>query len=182
MGLNGNIIPKDDEKFGIAYQVVENIFQSQIGLNISDVDKDPNIHMESIGCINDFCENKIDVMLKLRTAEICKSCLKRAEEKKVYPLILDHISRIIRNTKEKFVNSNKIESTVKPDNVYIDPDREVKIGNKEVGLDPLNKVLFIFFLKNLQGIETKLICEYKNDFYEIYKEVRTIPTTNPLKN
>jgi hypothetical protein len=180
-GVEWEYYTKRDAKFGIAYQIVENIFQSQIGLNINDAGKDPNIHMDSIGCINDFCENKTDVMLKLRTADICDSCLKRAEENKINPLIFDHISRIIRNTREKFVNSSRIQSMVKPDKVYIDPDREVRIGNKEVGLDPLNKVLFIFFLKNLQGIETKLICEYKDDFYEIYKEVRDNPDNKSIE-
>lgn len=166
---------KKDAKYGISYQVVENIFQSQIELNIDYTRHDPNIHRVSIGCINDFCGDKTDVMLKLRTADICDSCIKRAEEKKVDPLVLEHISSIIRNLREEFVNSNRIKSMVKPENVHIDPERTVKIGQKNVKLDPLNRVLFIFFLQNLQGIETKLISKCEDDLYEIYKEIRDNP-------
>lgn len=177
-GLEWESYTEKDSKFGIAYEVAENIFQSQIELNIDDVDNEPNIHEPSIGCINDMCMDKTDVLLKLRTADICKDCLKRARTKKISPLVLEHISRIIRNLREEFVNTIKIES---PENVFVDPDREVKIGNKDIALDPLNKVLFIFFLKNLQGIETKLICDYKDDFYEIYKEVRDNPDNKSIE-
>ena len=76
---------KHDDRFGIAYEVVENIFQSQIELNINDVDNDPNIHIPSIGCIDDMCMDKVDVMFKLRTADICDSCIDRALEKKSKP-------------------------------------------------------------------------------------------------
>jgi hypothetical protein len=179
-GVDWEYYTKRDAKFGIAYQVLENIFQSQIELNIDDVDNEPNIHMESIGCINDMCLKKTDVMLKLRTADICESCINRAEEKQVNPLILDHISRIIRNTREAFVNSYRIESKVKPENVYIDPARSVTIGNKNIKLDAIYKVLFIFFLKNLEGVETKLIFNYEEDLYNIYKEVRDNPNKKTI--
>ena len=43
-GLDWEYYTKHDDKYGIAYQVVENIFQSQIELNIDDVDNEPNIH------------------------------------------------------------------------------------------------------------------------------------------
>jgi hypothetical protein len=174
-GVEWEYYTKKDAKYGISYQVVENIFQSQIELNIDYTKHDPNIHRASIGCINDFCGDKTDVMLKLRTADICESCIKRAEDKKVDPLVLEHISSIIRNLREEFVNSNRIKSMVKPDNVYIDSARSVKIGKKNVKLNPLNRVLFIFFLRNLQGIETKLLFKYEHDLYQIYEEIRDNP-------
>jgi len=172
---------KRDSKFGVAQQIVENIFQSQIELDINDIENEPNIHMESIGCINDMCSKKTEILLKLRTADICDSCLDRAEEKNVNPLILEHISVIIRNLREAFVNSNRIKSTIKPKDVLIDSERSIKIGKSNVDLHPLNKVLFIFFLKNLQGIETKLVCEYQEDLYNIYKEIRDDPERLPIK-
>lgn len=171
---------KRDARFGIAYQVLENIFQSQIELNIDDVDNEPNIHMDSIGCINDMCKRKRDVMLKLRTADICDDCLKRAEDKNVDILVMDQISRTIRALRERFVNSYLIESKVKPENVYVDPVRSVTIGSKNIKLDAIYKVLFIFFLKNLEGVETKLIFNYEEDLYNIYKEVKDNPNKRTI--
>jgi hypothetical protein len=172
---------KRDGKYGIAYQVLENIFQSMIDLNINDVDNEPNIHIPSIGCINDMCMDKIDVMLKLRTADICESCIARAEEKPMDPLVLDHIQASIENLREAFVNSNRIKSKVKPLAVYIDPKRNVKIGDKDIHIIPLRRVLFIFFLKNPQGIKTKYLSEYQDDLYEVYKEVRKSAEKSRIK-
>ena len=170
-GIGWEYYTKRDAKYGISYQVVENIFQSQIDLNLSDV-KNFNIHKESIGCINDFCGNKKDVMFKLRTADICDSCIDRAEERNVDALLLDHIRTLIDKLREEFVNSNRIKSKVKPLPVYVDPKRKVRIGDKEIEIIPLQKVLFIFFLKYLQGVETKLISEYADDLFEVYHEIR----------
>lgn len=171
---------KRDDKYGISYQVVENIFQSLIELNIDNVFDEPNIHMEPIGCINDMCIPKKDVMFKLRTADICESCIKRAVEKNVNPLVLDHISRIIRNLRENFVNSQLIETRLTPEKLLIDSLRSVTIGEKSVTLDPLNKVVFIFFLQNLEGVETKHISMYSDELKRIYKEVRDNPNLKTI--
>ena len=129
-GVDWEYYTKKDAKYGIAYQVVENIFQTLIELDIDDPRKEPNIHEPSIGCINDHCREKFDVMLKFRTADICGSCLKRAEEKNVDPLIVDQIYQIINNLRAKFVNSGIIASRIKPENVYINSKREVTVGPK----------------------------------------------------
>lgn len=163
---------KRDAKFGISYSVLENIFHSQIELDINDIDNEPNIHQESIGCINDMCSDKKDVMLKLRTADICDSCITRAEQKNINPLVLEHILTSIENLRKIFVNSNRIKSKVKPEPVHIDSQRKVKIGDKNVNILPLQRVLFIFFLKNPQGVETKLVCEHQNELVNIYKEIK----------
>lgn len=172
---------KKDAKYGISYQVVENIFQSQIELNIDDVDNEPNIHMESIGCINDMCMNKTDVMLKLRTADICGSCIDRAINRNVNPLVLQHIQESIESLRTEFVNSYRITSAVKPLVVHIDHKRSIKIGDKKFEIVALQKVLFIFFLKNTQGIETKLVCDHQDELISLYKEIRTSGEKTKIK-
>ena len=86
----------------------------------------------------------------------------------------------IRALRERFINSYRIESKVKPENVYVDPVRSVTIGSKNIKLDAIYKVLFIFFLKNLEGVETKLIINYEEDLYNIYKEVRDNPNKRTI--
>jgi hypothetical protein len=174
-GVGWEYYTKRDSKYGVAQQIVENIFQSHLELNIDDYKNEPNIHIQSIGCINDMCKQKTEVLLKLRTADICDSCLDRADEMNVNPLVIDHIMGIINKLRDEFVNSNRIKSKVKPENVYIEPDRSVKIGARNISIDALNKVLFIFFLRNLQGVETKLVTNYQEDLYNIYQEIRFNP-------
>ncbi len=181
-GLEWEYYTKKDAKYGIAYQVVENIFQTLLELNIDDPKKEPNIHEPSIGCINDHCREKFDIMIKLRTADICDSCLKRAEEKKVNPLIVTQIYQTINNLRQKFVSSSLLNIKTEPEKVIVNPDREVIIGPKKLKLDPVNKVIFIFFLRNLDGVKTKYIYECEDNLYQIYKEVRDNPKKKTIKN
>ena len=174
-GVEWEHYTKAEAKYGIAFQVIENIFQSEIGLDISDTDNEINIHKPSIGCINDFCADKVDIILKLRTADICESCFQRATDLKVSPLIIDQVIREMSHLRENFIFSRRIDSFVKPEKVHVDPLRTVRIGQKDVTLDALNAVVFIFFLKNLQGVRTKFIANYSDELKSIYKEVRDNP-------
>lgn len=181
-GVDWEYYTKKDAKYGIAYQVVENIFQTLIELDIDDPKKEPNIHEPSIGCINDHCREKFDVMIKFRTADICESCLERAKEKKVNTLILTQISQTINNLRKKFISSSLLNTKTEPEKVHIKPDREVIIGPKKLKLDYLNKVIFIFFLKNLDGVKTKWISHHVDELYQIYQEVRDTPKEKTIKN
>lgn len=163
---------KHDDKFGIAYEVVENIFQSQIKLDIIDVDNEPNIHIPSIGCINDMCMDKDDVMFKLRTADICESCTERADAMKVDEHLLRHLINLIERLRQEFINSNRVGSNLKPEMVHVDTERTINIGDRKFETWPIQKVLFIFFLKNKEGVETKFVCEHQDELYKIYDEIR----------
>lgn len=69
-----------EHKYPTAYQIAENILQSLMEIDVINI---PNkyVHQIARGCVNDFCENKQDVTLKLRTADICPDCFERIEEK-----------------------------------------------------------------------------------------------------
>jgi hypothetical protein len=181
-GVEWEYYTKHDDKYGIAYEVVENIFQSQIELNIDDVDNEPNIHAPSIGCINDMCTDKVDVMYKLRTADICDSCIARANGKKIEPLLLQHVIELIEGLRKEFISSNRITSKLKPDIVHVKSDRTIKIGDREFETWPIQKVLFIFFLKNKKGVETKFVCDHQNEFYKIYDEIRHPADISVIQN
>ncbi|MBK7967345.1 MAG: hypothetical protein IPK10_20085 [Bacteroidetes bacterium] len=42
-----------------------------------------NYHPTSIGCLMDFCRDKREVSLKMRTADICLDCQKIIQEKNI---------------------------------------------------------------------------------------------------
>ncbi len=46
------ILTKKENKFGVAYQVIENIFQSLIGSSYEVTEESVNVHFKPIGCIN----------------------------------------------------------------------------------------------------------------------------------
>ncbi len=42
-----------------------------------------NYHQEPRGCMNDYCQDKKDIQLKLRTGDICPECRKRIHDRNV---------------------------------------------------------------------------------------------------
>lgn len=162
-----------DSKYGITYQCIENIFQSLIELDIDNYKNEPNIHKESIGCINDFCKKKIEVIYKIRNADICESCVDRALKMNIDGRVLEHISEIIEKIRQQFISKRKFRSLVNPQRVHIDKNWNIKIGDRL--FEPplyLPKLIFVYFLSHPEGVETKHLCEKKDQFYKIYKEIR----------
>ena len=170
-----DIISNVDSKFGIAHQCVENIFQSLCDLDIMNYKSEPNIHMEAIGCINDFCGYKPDILKKLKLADICESCYNRYKQNGGSDVILAHIVSIIEKIRNEFVISRKFTSELNLDIVKVDEKGKIFIGNRFIKLDLLPRVVYISFLNHLDGIQSHMLCEKKNMFNETYKEMKTDP-------
>ena len=160
-----------DSKYGISFQIVENIFQSLLMLNLKRLDSEPNIHFTPIGCINDFCKYRESILIKLRVADICKSCTDKAIAMNVSPKIMRQISVITEVIRTAYINKNKVQPSVTPEKVSIDNNANITIGGREINLDPRLKVIFIYFLKNPKGLTTMEFCSHKEDFFRIYQSI-----------
>lgn len=185
-----------NQKFGIAYQVVENLFQSFLNMKIEigDVESEPNVHWQSEGCINDMCQNKRDIILKLRTAEICESCQDRMESENANVEACIQIQEIIERIREELIS--KIVNRLKP---KARPLEVKKVGRKfEIFIDGINdavdfeaiqRTLYIFYLKNSEGVHHYDLIRKKEELKNIYFKVRHGGTdstidllTNPREN
>jgi len=179
-GDEWDIISDVDSKYGIAYQCVENIFQSLMGLDIMNYKKEPNIHKETIGCINDFCGKKTDILRKFQSGNICNTCLYVAEfEKGVDKYIIMHIIHIIEEIRKEFVVSKHLRSITKFEKVKVDSDGNIFIGDRPLKLDILPKVLYIGFLKHLEGVQSNKLCENRDIFERIYHKVKSNREPDP---
>lgn len=160
-----------DARFGIAYQVIENLFQSLLNLDCDNASNSPYIHLESIGCINDFCQKKKEVILKLRTADICEDCVKRAKSLKIKNnIILQIIDSIehIRNNIRSVIELKMVE----PEVLKIDKKCKITIGVKEINPPGLPKTLFVFFLNELNGIELQNLSNHEIRLIKIYNKIK----------
>lgn len=174
-GQEWDMISDVDSKFGIAHQCIENIFQSLIDIDIENYTQEPNIHWLSIGCINDFCENKIDILKKLQSANICQSCYERSVQKGVNDYIMTHIISILEEIRKEFVISKKYLKQANLEQVKVDEKGKITIGGKAIKMELLSRVMYIGFLKNIDGIPTAKKCENINLFEEIYLLLKSNP-------
>jgi hypothetical protein len=174
-GVEWDLISDVDSKFGIAYECVENIFQSLINLDIHNYDQEPNIHKTSIGCINDFCQDKKEILKKLQSANICQSCYERSIESGVNDLVLTHIVSIMEKIRKEFVIFRRLQREATLEKVKIDEKGDIYIGDKKIKMNTLPRVMYIAFLKNIEGFPTDKICENEKKFEKIYHILKKNP-------
>ncbi len=155
-------------EFPIAYEVIALMLQKNIFNSMNDVRL--KSHHSSIGCVSDFCENKKEIIIKLRTADICHYCMEQLKTKLSLPVIY-HARQIMESLRVKmlFVQNFRQESPlskllITPKNKIFLPD----FAHVEIKLRPLEKALYFLFLKYPEGIYLSSLSNHRNELYDIY--------------
>jgi hypothetical protein len=158
-------------KYPVAYQVIENILQNLMDIESLD-GYNEFVHYHVRGCINDFCKDKREVILKLRTADICGSCFKRIEEMEIPFDITDQVFQILEGLRTQFLFSKKVNRVSVPYTIYINEDNKLlipQLGNMELKLEPILSSLYILFLLNPEGIKARDLSGHSSKLRNIYK-------------
>ena len=163
---------KVNSKYPIAYQVIENIMQSLMNINIYNL-PNPFVHEPLRGCMNDFCNNKTQVIIKLQTANICPDCVRRIQSERVDNQIVRQAKAILNGIRNEFIFQEE-EQSPEPVSLIVDQKGKILIPeyNLEIKLTPLFKTLYIFYLSKPEGVTVSQLSEYKHDLLSIYKKLR----------
>lgn len=187
-------------KYPLAYQVVENITQRIMGLNIDFFalmnhlenkqglaweereqmpDFSPFLHEKSRGCINDLCWNRSDIMLKIKTANICPTCLQKILDENVDMNVIKQCTTIFKAIRNEY-DYKMMELTgnlnVNPYPLVVDKKGTVIIRTGkieiEIRLDSLEKAAYIFYLKEKDGVKNLDLPHYQDVLLNLYVKVR----------
>lgn len=159
-------------KYPIAYQALENIMQSLMNINIYNL---PNqfVHEPLRGCMNDFCNNKAQVIIKLQTANICPDCVERIKSEKISEDIVNQVRSIFNGIRNEFIFQTE-EKSIDPVPLIVDKKGKILLPahNLEISLTPLFKTLYLFFLSRPQGVTVSELSDYQDDLISIYRKLR----------
>jgi hypothetical protein len=157
--------------YPIAYQVIATFLQSHMFKSMEEVQL--YTHQKPIGCLNDYCQDKSQVLLKLRTADICKNCMNILKNR-VESSILKHAIDLMESLrlKMKFVQNIDDEQT------------RLKITNKQlqfigtfgtitISLAPMEMAIYKLFLNHKDGIRFADLIDNdkKEEFLNNYREL-----------
>lgn len=170
-----DFITNIDSKFELAYQCIENIFQSLIYLHVNEY------HETSIGCINDFCRNKSEILLKLQSGNICPKCFERAKNYGLNDLFFSQLIHTLETIRKEFVISKRFSEEVKLDPVEVKENGEIWIGEKQIDMEFRLLVLYLGFLNNPVGIPSPPKCDNSKIFEKIYKELNDNPKESAIQ-
>jgi hypothetical protein len=158
--------------YAIAYNIMVNVFQLLMQIDYNSFGKRENIniiHKKNIGCINDFCKDRSQIILKLRTGYICDECIQAARDRNITNGILANLYLIITRLRLKFTNLDLISSAFKVDKIFVLSSKDIRIDNITITFTPFEKAIYIFFLRHPEGVRM-----FGESYDHFKKELRII--------
>lgn len=161
-----------DIRFPIAYEAI--VWLMRYYMYPSDREILKNTHQEPIGCIMDFCQEKSQIVLKMRTADLCESCMNTFIDKDIPTLytvqffeILDGIREAMtfRGRAKLFHQPSKLEIKGYTKKIFFS-----ELGNLELRLNPKEKTVYFLFLNHPDGIHLNELIDYKKELTQLYSK------------
>ncbi len=172
---------KVSARYPISYQVVENVLQSLMQID-KTTDSGVYVHEVHKGCMNDFCYNKQQIIIKLQTANICQSCIEKIKNEEIGSDVLKQVKTIFSGIRNEFIFQAE-EHPEEPTPLIIDEKGRVLLPDfdLEIRLTPLFKTLYLFLLTKPEGVSVVQLSDFKDDMVRIYKKLKPSVTTSKAK-
>lgn len=170
-----NSILPERKEYAIAYNIMVNVFQALLKINFNLHNRKREfIHLRSLGCLNDRCNDIEDIIIKLRTGYICDTCIKEARKYITNDMIVE-IYQIIKGIRKNFLNFDEIQKSYIPETLTINNKGQFFLGSKEISLTLFQKAIYIFFTRHEDGLEISSINqneEFEKELIDIYNTLR----------
>ena len=163
-------------RYPVAYEVIASVLRSLMNLPLEL----PNqfVHEIAIGCFNDLCQDKRQIILKLQTANICNNCIQKIRNENVDAEILRQVRIIFNGIRNEFVFQTE-EHSPEPIPLVVENSGRIFLPNPnlEIRLTPLFKTLYLFFLDKPDGVTLNQLCDFREDLLRIYRRLRPNATS-----
>jgi hypothetical protein len=158
-----------DPRYPVAYQVVTLLLKHLMFENGQDASK--AYHKITRGCMMDFCEEKKQISIKMRTADICGDCQRIISERQIPTPYIKYTTDVMEFIREKILHRNRyryleIENALEirgyMQHIYIP-----HMGSLQIPLTPLERAVYLLFLKHPEGIRIAEFSDYRHELSEI---------------
>jgi hypothetical protein len=157
----------------IVYLITTHLLRHYMFSDIREMSE--GVHQKSVGCMNDFCGNKAELILKIRTADLCSDCVKQLENKKVDPLLANQVFEIMETMRSEILFRDRYSLLKKPSRMNIaGPNFTIRfpdLANLELKLDKIEKTMYLFFLGKSEGLKLNMLDEHREELTELYLKV-----------
>lgn len=170
-----------ESTFPVSSQILSNVLRFFMADGWSDFHS--LIHMAPRGCMNDFCENKHDVIMHLRTADLCPDCIQRFADRKVDAALISQAFEIMESVRRNVLFRERLNLTHQPSRIRITGPKYTidfsDLPNSELKLTPLEKTVYLLFLKHPEGILFNSLSDHKEEVRRLYEQLN--PNIEPHK-
>lgn len=155
--------------YTIAFQILENLFQALCGIVYDQGRFHKALHTNTIGCINDICNDKTEIFNKLKKGTICKSCKLLAQQKGIDKEDLKMFQTLLTSIRNQAFEKLKLQNVTL---IEVDEKGNIVINRKELPIEYLPRSIYIFFLMQEEQIHFLDLKKYTKQIAEIYQIVR----------
>ncbi|GAA4318716.1 hypothetical protein [Flaviaesturariibacter amylovorans] len=159
--------------FPVVYHVVALALQRALFGSIEALQD--GLHRVPLGCVNDFCRHKPEVILKLRTADVCLDCMDDLRGRLDAP-VLEQLLNILEGVRTRMLFNQNFRQGRKPSALRITAAGRIFLpdyGNIEIRLTPLEKTLYLFFLQHPEGLHLHDLVDHRAELLALYGRFAT---------
>ena len=164
-----------NKHFPISYEVVAWILRSLMYDTQDELLK--NAHLRARGCVMDYCDEKEDIILKMRTGDVCNTCLNRIKERGVNPGFLGNIFNTMENIRKGLIyrERNDLLGTISPIRLKLGVYRPkfvlIEMNNLKLNFDETQTALYYFLLQT-GGVTLIERINRREELKECYRQVK----------
>jgi hypothetical protein len=159
-----------DIRFPIAYEVIIWVMRYYMFSKREDIWE--SVHKKPIGCIMDFCEDKSQIILKMRTADVCEGCMTKFIARDIPTLHSRQFFEILDGIRNSMTFRGRSELLQQPSRLEIRGSSKrlffTDLGGLELRLNPKEKALYLLYLNNPDGIQISHLLDYEDDLTKLY--------------
>ena len=169
-------------EFPDAYLLYSNILKSFVYQDYKTMFQ--HVHKDdSLGCYMDLCIHKKEILLKLRTADICDNCLEHIHSKHVDGRIVGQILDAFEGLRKQLLFRNRLQLDTKLSRIEITQKGKFILtdyGNIELKFSPLRKAIYKLFLESKQGYTMADLLDSDGKLLKLYQSFQPNKTTEEL--
>ena len=172
----GNIFPD-------SYLLYSNILKSFIYKDYETMYE--HLHQDdSLGCYMDLCADKREILLKLRTGDICDKCLDDIQKEHLDGRLLGQILDAFEGLRKQLLFRNRLEIETRPSRMEIIKGKFTLIdyGNIELKFSPLRKAIYQLYLESEDGYTFAEFLGQEKRLLELYKSFQPNKTVEELSS
>lgn len=158
-------------QYPIAYEVMANVLRC---LMKPDFAKPQEwFHEHAVGCMNDLCLQKSDIILKLKTADICNKCQQKMLDANVPDPVLEQALRVFEGMRKQILFRGGLKRNMEPSIIKLTEQRRLffpDLGNLELRLNPLEMTLYVFYLMNPAGVMLNALNDHRAHLLKLYRK------------
>lgn len=159
-----------DPRFPVVYQLLALALRMAMFGSYSSYAK--NTHKDTRGCINDFCKDKRDIVMKMRTGDICRQCTDRIISENVDPALVRQVLDGFDSIRSHMLFRERYKITRKPYRLEVRGNNKrlylPELADTKIPLSPMERAVYLLMLNHPEGMPLSHFPDFRDELKRYY--------------